>query len=181
MSDAENKDIAPSGDGENQEQNGDSEIKGLVANIEQEDPALLDGVKDKKALITKLVNKIVPFKTVSFRQEETHEGPLPHPTTLEKYDGIVSGGAERIFKVFENQSNHRMNFESKVVESEINLNNKGQNYAFILSLVFVAAGFFLVSTGHPTAGISVMTIDIGGVAFVFITGRMKKRREKSEE
>lgn len=181
MSDNENKELAHSDNDENQEQQDDNVTDSLLEQIEEKDPDLLEGVSDKRSLISTIVSKVLPVKAVAFSQQETHEGPLPHPKILEEYDRIVSGGAERIFTVFENQSNHRLNFESNILESEKKLNNRGQNYAFILSLVFIAAGVFLVSTGHPTAGISVMTIDIGGVAFVFISGRRKKRRGDSEE
>ena len=64
-----------------------------------------------------------------------HAGPLPHPALLEAYDRIVPGGAERIFKQFEEQSAHRQAMEMTVIRSNSFVQVFGSISAFVLGLV----------------------------------------------
>jgi len=40
-------------------------------------------------------------------QVAVRSAPLPHPSELEAYEGVLQGAAERIFAMTENQSSHR--------------------------------------------------------------------------
>lgn len=44
-----------------------------------------------------------------------HSGPLPDPATLERYDLLVPGTAERIIRMAEEQSAHRREFYKKEI------------------------------------------------------------------
>jgi uncharacterized membrane protein len=48
-------------------------------------------------------------------QHTQYSGPIPPASELEKYETILKGSANRILKVFENQSSHRMQLEKIVV------------------------------------------------------------------
>ncbi len=71
-------------------------------------------------------------------QASFHSGPLPDPKTLEKYDALVPKGAERIFRMAEEQQKHRHKLETTVTEGNLRLASNGQKYAFYLSLLILA-------------------------------------------
>jgi len=78
--------------------------------------------------------------------------PLPLPAELERYEHILPGAAERIFKVFENQSKHRQELEKKVVDSEC-LNSKlGIICALSIALVTIIGAIICVMSGHELGG-----------------------------
>ena len=57
---------------------------------------------DKKKDAIKIISSLT-IKTSS-----AFSGPLPPPTILNKYNEIIENGAERIMKMAENQSEHRI-------------------------------------------------------------------------
>ena len=56
---------------------------------------------------------------VKLQQLEISSGPIPSPQILQQYNQIVPDAAEGIIKVAEKQSDHRIDLERKVVESNI--------------------------------------------------------------
>ena len=78
----------------------------------------------KKSIVFQEGKKEVPTIT----QFETFSGSLPPPEKLAEYDKVLSNGAERLLRVFEQQVTHRMEFENKGLElanKEIEFANKG--------------------------------------------------------
>ena len=78
----------------------------------------------KKSIVFQEGKKEVPTIT----QFETFSGSLPPPEKLAEYDKVLSNGAERLLKVFEQQVTHRMELANKGLElanKEIEFANKG--------------------------------------------------------
>src|SRR5208283_2804135 len=61
----------------------------------------------------------------------SRSGPLPDPKELAAYNGIIPNGADRIMKMAEAQSNHRIQIETCVVTSQQKLEARGQSYGLI--------------------------------------------------
>lgn len=120
--------------------------------------------------------------SVEIRHEtqESHSGPLPAPRTLREYNEIIPNGAERIVTVFEKQSDHRMNLEKKVVGRQTFQSLLGQIFGFILAVVFLIAGFYLVIDGHEVAGITIFSLDIVGLVAVFVIGKASQKKKLEE-
>jgi len=101
----------------------------------------------------------------------TFQGPLPHPDILKGYNEVVPNGAERIFALAEKQTEHRMSLERKVIDEEIRLSLRGQNFGFILGLTGLTLSALLAFLGHEVvAGIFASTTIIGLVT-VFVVGK----------
>lgn len=51
--------------------------------------------------------------------QKLHHGPIPSPEVLRDYDLIVSGAAERIIRMAEEQATHRQALETRSMEADI--------------------------------------------------------------
>lgn len=56
---------------------------------------------------------------VQVSHQKLHQGPLPAPEDLKRYDDLLAGGAERIFRMAEIEQQHRHTQESKAISSEL--------------------------------------------------------------
>ena len=68
---------------------------------------------------------------------KTFAGPLPHPDHLASYESVRPGAADRIIQMAERQLRHRLQNESRVIESNIKLEERGQWLAFAIATVTV--------------------------------------------
>lgn len=128
----------------------------------------------KRAVIAVLTGFTIQTRSI-------HRGPLPSPQTLKAYNEALPGGAERIFASFEKQSQHRMDMEKGVVESQQRQSTRGQHYGLIVALVFIIIAGILAYTGHDTAGIILGTVDLVALVTVFIVGKSNQRRSLKEK
>jgi hypothetical protein len=51
--------------------------------------------------------------------QKIHQGPLPAPEDLQRYDDLLPGAAERIIRMAEVEQRHRHEQESKAISSEL--------------------------------------------------------------
>lgn len=109
------------------------------------------------------------------RKESSFSGPIPHPETLQAYNLVVSGAAERIIAMAESEAAHLHAMEKAVLEAHKSEVKTGQWMAFVLAIIAIGAAVYLSIIGaYWVAGI------IGGstaVAIVasFILGRVHKK------
>jgi uncharacterized membrane protein len=110
-----------------------------------------------------------------------HSGPLPHPATLEKYNRIVPGGAQRIFSWVEEQSAHRRRLETLKLEGDIKNERLGQHYGFFIALFVIAGGFALIWNDKDVAGVAMVLSALAVLAGVFVYGQKKQRQEREQK
>ena len=72
-------------------------------------------------------------------------GPLPDPEAVVEFDGVVSSGAERIFKEWETEADHRRAFEKVMLKTHVFERVSGRIFAFLLSLGALAAASYCAS------------------------------------
>lgn len=65
--------------------------------------------KDEKEKVVKIITSL------SIRKASTFSGPLPPPEILGEYNEMLKDGAERIMKMAENQSKHRIELEKHTI------------------------------------------------------------------
>ena len=61
---------------------------------------------------------------------ESYSGPLPPPVLLRGYDEIVENGAERIFRMAEQQAAHRQELERMLLGGQDRRASRGQWLGF---------------------------------------------------
>jgi uncharacterized membrane protein len=93
----------------------------------------------------------------------------------------VPGAAKQIITWAEQQTQHRIDLEKKVVDAEIKRSKSGLLAGFALSLIMVALGSWLVYLGHDWAGGTIAVSTITGLAGVFVYGTSQRRAERQEK
>jgi len=117
------------------------------------------------------------------RKTELYAGPLPHPDTLKKFEEILPGSADRILKQAENQTRHRIEMESKVINADIRKSYIGLIFGFLIGILGIGGGIYLATLGFDIFGpvLSSGTLVSIVVAFIYGTKSRKEEREKRFE
>ena len=110
-------------------------------------------------------------------QTESFSGPLPHPEILVRYDQAFPGCAERIVAMTEAQSTHRRSIESAVINANIRNERVGQILSFVLFLVGLIAGTFLLYNDKNTSGLIALVASLIGPAGLYIYSDRRKANQ----
>jgi len=108
---------------------------------------------------------------VSEQYYSSFSGPLPPPATLEGYENILPGAADRIIKMAEQNANTRLSLDNKIVESDIKRSKKGQYLGFILSVLFIGAAILCAYLNQPFPA---SVLGVGGfssIISIFVLGK----------
>jgi uncharacterized membrane protein len=109
------------------------------------------------------------------------QGPLPDPEDLARYNEIIPNGADRIMKMAEEQSKHRISIETTVIDSQQIQSKRGQIYGLIIAIFGISAGALLGMYGHEVIGSVIGGTTVVSLAIAFITGRRVQQRELQEK
>lgn len=126
-------------------------------------------------------DKAVRFQVQEAVRAELFSGPLPHPEDLAAYEQTLSGLAGRITRMAELQADHRRAMESKVVDSNIRLESRGQIFGFITVMTALVGGIGLMALGKPIWGAAVSLTALASLAGVFVWSKRQKSRELREK
>jgi len=107
----------------------------------------------------------------------SYSGPIPPPEVLREVEKIVPGSAERLLRMAENQSAHRINQERKNLNSEIFNSIAGIISALIIGLAVLGLAAYAISKGYDWSGFSIGATGLGALVGVFVYGT-KKRYER---
>ncbi len=108
-------------------------------------------------------------------------GPLPPPSLLKAYNDVVPGLAERIVAQAESQTQHRMQLEKTVVESDITRANWGLGLGFIVATAFLGGGIYLILNGHEASGTTIAISSTVALAYIFVYGSNSRKTERIEK
>ena len=133
------------------------------------------------------LEKLKGTKAFFVRQEHTRtelsmtrSAPLPPPSELTAYNEIIPQGADRIMRMAEAQSAHRIELEKNVVFSQQGQESKGQFFGFIIAIVGLLCGSYTAISGQPTAGAVIGGVPLAGLVSVFLYSKHRDT-EKLEE
>jgi uncharacterized membrane protein len=100
-----------------------------------------------------------------------YSGPLPDASQFQAYEMTLPGAADRIIKMAEKESEHRHKKEDKALNGMIWNERLGMLCAFILSLLLIVGGFYVVLKGNTVGGTILTGMPIAVIAIAFIRGR----------
>lgn len=106
--------------------------------------------------------------------QSVYQGPLPLASELDKYNKIITEGANRIMKMAEEQQAHRINLENMAIGEQLSQSKRGQWFAFILAVFLISAGTLCILKGHDTAGASLVISTLISLVIAFMQGKMKQ-------
>jgi uncharacterized membrane protein len=81
----------------------------------------------------------------------------------------------------ERQSAHRERMESRVVDGGVANQTRGSYFSFILSLIAIVGGFFLIEHGKSGEGLAAIITSVAGLVGVFIYSKSEQRKERIEK
>lgn len=121
------------------------------------------------------VLRIITAQTIE--TASAFSGPLPPPSVLGGYNEILANGAERIMKMAENQSSHRIDMEKLAIKEELRQSKNGQFFGFILAILGMLIAFGLAYLGHDTVAGIFGTTTIVGLVTIFVIGKRKQSKD----
>lgn len=115
------------------------------------------------------------------QKTEISAGPIPHPDILQKYESVLTGSADRILKMAEKQSLHRMELEKKALKSNSISELLGLIFGFILAFSLISIGGFLIYNNKHIEGLTSIISTLVGLVSVFIYGKKSQKEERLEK
>ena len=114
------------------------------------------------------------------QETRMRSGPLPEAGELENYERTCTGAADRIIVMAEQQLEHRHKMESSVVNSNIKNERLGMHYSFILTILLMAFGGWMIMEGKDIAGYLAIFLPVlfHGGNYVYQKNREVKHSEK---
>lgn len=111
-------------------------------------------------------------------QMTAFQGPLPPPESIEHYDRILPGSADRIMAQWERQTAHRQDLERRTITANLAAQTRGQYFAFVLGLVILAIAAGLFYQGNDGWAFATILGGMGTILSAFIYGRAKQQQER---
>lgn len=99
---------------------------------------------------------------------ELAQGDLPSAETVEAYEQVLPGAADRILAMLEEQSTHRMRMERTLVESAAHTERLGQLLGLAFVLVVFLISTWLITSDHPVPGTLLAFADLALLAAIFL-------------
>ena len=97
---------------------------------------------------------------------------------MERYEKVYPGFSKIVMERYVKQSDHRMELENKVIDSGIKNSKRGQIFAFILALLTISIGAFLIYLNKDVLGIVAILGALATLVGVFIYGNKSKKDER---
>ena len=118
---------------------------------------------------------------------EQFSGPIPPPDTLERYERLVPGGAERILRMAEQEAEHGRALQRATLDADVaarsralEIEARGQLFALIVVVLGLAVTAALAATGHETAAAAVGGATLVSLATAFI-GTYRHHRAQQDQ
>ena len=124
----------------------------------------------------KLARLEVSSTCVEFRR-----GPLPDPADLEAYNKIIPNGADRILKMAEAQSAHRIEIEKVVICSQQKQATRGQWFGLTIGLYGLSLGAYVGISGFPWLGASLGGATLVSLVVAFLKSKTEQAKDLSQK
>lgn len=164
--------ISSNNDENNKEDCEKNHLEKLEEILTSEDPEAFKDITDEKK---KELLKLFSFTLI---KQSSHSGPLPSPESLDKYNSIIPNGGDRIMKMAENQQEHRMAIEKKVITSQSNQSILGQIFGLIIGVLGIVGGVILGIYGNPYVGGVIGGGTVVSLVTVFVLGKKYQKKEE---
>ncbi|MHB2093339.1 DUF2335 domain-containing protein [Pantoea dispersa] len=149
----------------------ESQLAEIVEDVEAkviENPEILERMLDKPEIMEMVV-------------QHAFQGPVPPPGMLAQYNEIVPGLANRLVELTEKEQAHRHRWMDGNLKLKSGTVSRGQWMAFTLSLLILLMAFFFADKGNTTFAGLLVTVDLIGLASVFIAGRVEKHKPPADD
>lgn len=112
---------------------------------------------------------------------EMYSGPLPPAEDLVAYDRVVPGAALIIVQEMVKQGDHRRAMEAMYLRGSTTRAARGQHYALTIALACLILAGAALAFGYPTIAVTIVGIDLIGLAGLFLTGTISRKKERERK
>ena len=116
-------------------------------------------------------------RQVVLQKLEIYQGDLPHPDILKGYQDLDSDAAKKIIDNGIAESQHRREMEDKYLSGNIASHKLGQLFGFIIALVVIIGGIYLIATDKQIAGSILTGTTALGLIGLFTGNSQNKNKE----
>lgn len=109
-----------------------------------------------------------------------YTGLIPHPEFLKQYNDILPGSANRLLTMAENQENHRIEMETIQLKKSHRNSLLGLIGGFIILLIVVLLGGYLIINNKPIEGFTSLILGIGSLVSSYFKGINSQKAERLE-
>lgn len=109
-------------------------------------------------------------------EQRMFSGPLPSPEDFNAYGKVVKDAPQRILKMAEEQSKHRMDMEKKLLNRSTAESVMGQIIGFLIAILFLGAALWLGLNGHDVLAGAIVAA-ISSLIIVFVLKKSPKDKE----
>jgi uncharacterized membrane protein len=105
-----------------------------------------------------------------------HTGPLPAPEDFRAYEKVLPGASDRIVAMAETSlaaQLKRMDISAEEMRLGFHEAARGQVYAFVLALVCLLIGGYLVQGGQQISGTIFGGVGLGAIIYTIIQGKRR--------
>jgi uncharacterized membrane protein len=95
-------------------------------------------------------------------------GPLPPPAALEQFERASPGAADRILRMAEREEQHRHRLEQEMQRSDSKIRSRGQIMAFVLALMVIGGGVWLIDRGRNWEGLVAILAPVATLIGLFL-------------
>jgi uncharacterized membrane protein len=111
----------------------------------------------------------------------SHTGPIPSPEALEQYGQTLPSAPDRILRMAEKQSDHRMEIEKQVVKRQLNQSGIGQFLAATIAVVCISSASWLALHDHDTVAGVIGGTTVVGLVTTFIYGKRSQQQDLKQK
>lgn len=149
----------------------DDELVRLESELKNIQPDLFTGIPPNK--------KQQIIRAASVISIKNHSGPLPDPESLIEYDKVITNGADRIMAMAEAEQSFRHKQHSNIANRTLNQSSTGQKLGFILALLLILGGLFLIYTGKSLEGMASVLVPAAAIATAFLKNQFIRKTGKN--
>lgn len=118
---------------------------------------------------------------IVYQRLEVYHGDLPHPNILKEYVNLYPESAKKIIDNGIKESEHRREMEKDYLSKKHAEFKRGQTMGFVLALVIVVVGGYLISIGKTVAGSILSGVTALGIIGLFTSGNNNENSGKKQE
>ena len=118
---------------------------------------------------------------IQITRTTSHVGPIPSAEALAQYGLVLESAPDRILRMAEKQSDHRMELEKSTIRRQLNQSGIGQILAFLVSLGCIGASSWLAIEGHDAVAGVIGGTTVVGLVSVFIYGKVAQQKDLKEK
>jgi uncharacterized membrane protein len=108
------------------------------------------------------------------------QGPLPHPSLLDRYDEISPGAAERIIAMAEKEQAHRHSWEQRALSAESWYGMVGLLAGWTTAIALAGGAALAAAFGEPAVGVALAAASATGMVWKLVQGRSDRSEQATD-